>query len=220
MAKISKNIKKIAVCGNIGVGKTSIVTQLSKLQPESNPIYEKFEKNPYQPLFYKHLNSEVTPTDNFYNKYCYPTQKFFQHTRAKNELQHSYKNTIYIFDRSLYEDRYIFAENQIQTGLMSNSEFEEYKIEYDRFFSQIKKPDVVIQLKVNVDVLLSRIRNRNREMEETISREYLGKLNELYESEFVERKFDGSVLLDYETGGVGVVDLSKKIVSDLMDLDL
>ena len=49
----------------------------------------------------------------------------------------------------------------------------------------LKSPDIIIYLRADLDVLLERINNRNRDYEATIDPEYLKRLNVMYD-EWIE----------------------------------
>ena len=190
--------KKIIVCGNVGVGKTTACHNLESQLQNSEAIYERFDENPYLPLFYKELQNKPTG----YNKYSYQTQVTFLNLRAQRELDLQNKDKCYIVDRSLLEDRYIFGQLHIDDGFMNAEEVEKYCEMFKFHLNTIDKPDVIVFLRADVDVLLERINKRGRDMESGISKEYLSKLQSLYDETLIpiiEKEYPEILLLKYDT---------------------
>lgn len=146
----SKNIS--AVCGNIGVGKTTLCSKLAKSLPNSVAAYEEFEDNKYLPLFYARLQKHGM----VYNKYTYPMQMTFLEGRLEREENCSEKNTCYIIDRGIVEDRYVFAQSYMNSGLMNSKEAEDYKLMFDKLYRRISKPEVFVYLRADIDILHDR----------------------------------------------------------------
>ena len=157
-----------------------------------------------------------------YNEYCFPTQMVFLKSRAKRELGLTNPNMCYILDRGLLEDRYIFGQNQIDQGFMTEQEIEKYTTEFNNYLAKTAKPDIVVYLRANVDVLLKRIKNRGRDMESSIDSSYLGSLQNLYDNLLIptiENDFKDVKLLMYETDFSGEEDVVRKVFNDLVKLD-
>jgi len=53
---------------------------------------------------------------NAYNKYAYPVQMVFLKSRLEREQECKDDSKTYVIDRSIFEDKYIFAENQKRTN--------------------------------------------------------------------------------------------------------
>ena len=83
-------------------------------------------------------------------------------------------------DRTIYEDVEIFAKNLYDMGKMKNRDWENYKGLFFAIESSLKKPDLIVYLKTSTDILLSRIKIRNRTYEQNIDPEYLHTLNISY----------------------------------------
>jgi deoxyadenosine/deoxycytidine kinase len=97
----------------------------------------------------------------------------FLQSRIEKEEKCTDPNTTYIIDRCIYEDRYIFTENQIQSGMMNAEEAELYETMFQKLSSMIQKPDLIFYLKAEPEKAKERILQRGREMEKDISIEYL-----------------------------------------------
>ena len=95
------------------------------------------------------------------------------------------KNTIQ--DRTIYEDVEIFAKNLYDMGKMKNRDWENYKGLFFAIEPSLKKPDLIVYLKTSTDILLSRIKTRNRTFEQNIDPEYLHTLNISY-NKWIEKE--------------------------------
>ena len=87
-----------------------------------------------------------------------------------------------IQDRTIYEDAFIFAPNLKAMGLMTNRDFENYKSIFDLMESFVKAPDLLIYLRSGIPNLVDQIHKRGRDYENSISIDYLSRLNERYEA--------------------------------------
>jgi len=206
--------KKIIVCGNVGVGKTTACHNLETQLPNSEAIYERFDENPYLPLFYKELQNKPTG----YNKFSYQTQLTFLNLRAQREIDLQNKDKCYIVDRSLLEDRYIFGQLHIDDGFMNAQEVKQYCERFQIHLNTIDKPEVIVFLRADVDVLLERIKKRGRGMESGISKEYLSKLQSLYDETLIpiiEKEYPEILLLKYDTDNYDEDKVMWEISEDL-----
>ena len=159
----------IGVAGNIGAGKTTITEKLAE-KFGWKPIYESVVDNPYLSDFYKNMN-----------RWSFNLQIYFLHHRFSSQVK--LKDIIggFIQDRTIYEDKEIFAKNLNDLKFMSNRDWETYKSLFDNMTMFIGKPDLIIYLKASTDTLLSRIKNRDREFEKNINPEYIHSLNVYYD---------------------------------------
>jgi len=160
----------VAIAGNIGAGKTTLTKLLSK-HYNWEPQFEDVVDNPY--------------LDDFYNKmerWSFNLQVYFLNSRFRQvqQIRESGQDTIQ--DRTIYEDAHIFAPNLHSMGLMTNRDFENYKSLFDLMESLVQGPDLLIYLRSSIPNLVGQIHKRGREYENTISIEYLSRLNERYEA--------------------------------------
>ena len=166
--------KYIVVAGNIGVGKSTLVHLLCQ-RLGWDPFYEPVTENPYLADFYQDMNA-----------WSFQSQVFFLSHRLKtlhNIIKHPGS---VIQDRSIYEDAEIFALNLYDQGHLSQRDHETYHSLYESVNDFLPPPDLVIYLRASVSTLIHRIMLRNRDYEQSISPEYLHKLNELYR-QWIER---------------------------------
>ncbi len=160
----------IAVAGNIGVGKSTLVGLLShRLGWE--PFYEPVMENPYLADFYEDMRT-----------WSFHSQIFFLTRRLRAHRQLLDHPTSAIQDRSVYEDAEVFAQNLYLRGLFDERDYQSYRELYLVLTDFLPPPDLVIYLQASVSTLKQRIAIRGRDYERNIAPEYLQQLNDLYES--------------------------------------
>ena len=162
--------KFVAVAGNIGVGKSTLVALLSE-KMGWKPFYEPVADNPYLADFYQDMRA-----------WAFHSQIFFLTHRLRAHRQLIEHPTSAIQDRSVYEDAEIFAHNLYQQGLISARDYSAYRELYQVLCEFLPPPDLVVYLRASVSTLLNRISNRGRDYERKITAEYLEQLNDLYEA--------------------------------------
>ena len=160
----------IAIAGNIGSGKTTLTTKLSK-HYKWEAHYEDVENNPYLNDFYKDMQ-----------RWSFNLQVYFLNSRFRQIVEIKESGKTYIQDRTIYEDSKIFAPNLHAMGLMSSRDFENYMEIFNLMDSFIEGPDLLIYLRASVPKLVEQIQKRGREYENSIRLDYLTRLNERYEA--------------------------------------
>ena len=158
---------------------------------------------------------------NAYNKYAFPSQMTFLKVRVGRESVCREELATYIIDRSMFEDRFIFAENAYQNGLLSEKEFDEYSAFFDKLHKETEPFDVSVYLRASVDTLTSRIGSRGREMETDIDLEYLKKLSGLYEEKFLPNLEKYSVkgkIFVYDVDEMEVEELAERVFKDIVEV--
>lgn len=115
-------------------------------------------------------------------RWSFNLQVYFLNSRFRqiNQIQNSGKDIIQ--DRTIYEDAHIFAPNLHAMGLMTNRDFENYSSLFELMESFVKGPDLLIYLRSSIPNLVAQIHKRGRDYENTISIDYLSRLNERYEA--------------------------------------
>lgn len=160
----------VAIAGNIGAGKTTLTKLLAK-HFKWEPQYEDVVDNPYLDDFYTKME-----------RWSFNLQVYFLNSRFRQvlEIRESGKDTIQ--DRTIYEDAHIFAPNLHSMGLMTNRDFENYKSLFELMESLVQGPDLLIYLRSSIPNLVGQIHKRGRDYENSISIDYLSRLNERYEA--------------------------------------
>jgi len=162
--------KFVAVAGNIGVGKSTLVTMLCE-RLGWQPFYEPVAENPYLADFYRDMRA-----------WAFHSQIFFLTHRLRTHRQLIDHPTSAIQDRSVYEDAEVFAHNLYRQGLISERDYAAYRELYQVLCEFLPPPDLVVYLRASVPTLLKRITQRGRDYERQITAVYLGQLNDLYEA--------------------------------------
>ena len=160
----------VAVAGNIGVGKSTLVDLLAKRLGWA-PFYEPVGENPYLADFYGDMTAW-----SFHSQIFFLTRRLLSHRQL---LDHP---TSAIQDRSVYEDAEIFAHNLYLQGHMADRDYNTYRELYQVLARFLPPPDLVIYLRASVNTLQRRIELRGRDYERQIRADYLQRLNELYDS--------------------------------------
>lgn len=160
----------IAVAGNIGAGKTSLTELLSK-HYDWLPHYESVDGNPYLDDFYNEME-----------RWSFNLQVYFLNTRFSQVLELRETGKDIIQDRTIFEDANIFAPNLHAMGLMTNRDFKNYSSLFSLMENLIAPPDLLIYLRGSIETLVKQIHKRGREYENSISIDYLSRLNERYEA--------------------------------------
>tara|TARA_A100001011_G_scaffold347069_1_gene383886 strand:- start:2084 stop:2710 length:627 start_codon:yes stop_codon:yes gene_type:complete len=162
----------VAISGNIGAGKTSLTELLAK-HYGWDAHYEDVIDNPYLDDFYNHME-----------RWSFNLQIFFLKSRFEHllKIKNNNNNNTIVQDRTIYEDAHIFAPNLKSMGLMNQRDFKNYQELFELMESQIQGPDLLIYLRSNIPNLVNKIHKRGREYENSISIDYLSRLNERYEA--------------------------------------
>ena len=159
----------IGFAGNIGSGKTTFTRFISKSQ-NWIPFYEPVSDNPYLEDFYNDMP-----------RWSFNLQVYFLHKRFEMHKKMSQVKLGVVQDRTIFEDKEIFAKNLYEMKKISQRDWENYSGLFTSMVSFLKKPDLVIYLKTSTDILLKRIQSRNRDFEKNVDPEYIRTLNVAYD---------------------------------------
>ncbi|HSO27954.1 MAG TPA: deoxynucleoside kinase, partial [Anaerolineales bacterium] len=166
---IDKNKKFVAVAGNIGVGKSTLVGLICQ-RLNWQPFYEPVAENPYLADFYQDMRAW-----SFHSQVFFLTHRLRIHQRLVGYAGSAAQ------DRSVYEDAEVFARNLHRQGLLNDRDYASYRELYEVLSEFLPPPDLVVYLRASTPTLLNRIARRGRDYERTISADYLEQLNALYE---------------------------------------
>ena len=184
----------IAIEGVIGVGKTSLAKLLTE-RHNARLVLEQFEDNPFLPKFYEDRE-----------RYAFPTQMAFLASRFKQQQEMLSKD---LFQQMTISD-YIFEKDRIFARL--NLEDDELAL-YDSIFNIMTgisaTPDLIIYLQSSVERLLENIRQRDRDYERHITKEYLRDLSEAYNHFFYH--YNKSPLMIINTSEIDFVSNEKHL---------
>lgn len=163
-------VQYIAVAGNMGTGKSSLIDFLCRRYRTIRPFFEKNEENPYLEDFYRDMGRWA-----FHSQLYFLTLKFGIH----QELDACPDRVIQ--DRTIFEDAEIFAENLHQRGFLTGRDYGAYRRLYETMLQSLNPPDLLIYLRSGVRTIKKRIKLRGRAYEAAIGTAYLQDLNRLYD---------------------------------------
>jgi len=182
-------IRHIAVDGPIGAGKTTLARMLAE-DMRANLCLEPSETNPFLADFYKNRK-----------KNAFKTQLYFLLNRYQQQVE---LNQLDLFNQMIISD-YTFAKDAIFAGInLSEDELKLYNTIFDLLKERLTKPDMVIYLMADSDVLLKRIRKRGIDYEKHIDINYLDKLTDNYNGFFLN--YDDTPLLVVDTTNQDYMD--------------
>ena len=198
----------VAIAGNIGAGKTTLTKLLAK-HYKWTPHFESVEENPYLDDFYSEME-----------RWSFNLQIYFLNSRFRQilEIHESGKNIIQ--DRTIYEDAHIFAPNLHAMGLMTNRDFTNYSSLFELMEKLVSPPDLLIYLRANIQTLVGQIHKRGRDYENSISIDYLSRLNERYEA-WITTYTKGKLLI-VDIDNLNIVDKPEDlgVIIDKIDAQL
>lgn len=156
----------IVIEGNIGAGKTSLA-QMMSVKFNTELVLESFADNTFLPQFYQDPERFAFPLE-----MSFMAERFRQLTELFSKKKPG-KSIIadYYFGKCL-----LFSKVNLKTD-----EFKLYSEFFELLESRIPKPDLVVFLKKEVNLLRTNIEKRGRPFERNINLKYLESLNHAYE---------------------------------------
>ena len=196
MAGKDNDRKFIAIAGNIGAGKSSLLEFLTSTY-EIAPFYEPNDENPYLADFYADMK-----------RWAFQSQLFFLSNKFRIHQEADRTSGVVVQDRTIFEDAEIFATALHQMRKIDKRDWQTYWAFYQNILEAIQPPDLMIYLRCPVRTIRRRIKLRGRKMEQDIPLSYIKRLDRLYE-EWIR---------NYDLGEVLVLDSDRlDFVSDLID---
>lgn len=187
--------KAIAIAGNIGSGKSTLVEFLSRTYGIA-PYYEPSENNPYLPDFYTDMK-----------RWSFHSQLYFLSNKFRIHQKLDRMPGLVVLDRTIFEDAEIFATALHEMRCIDDRDWETYCEFYKTILDAINPPDLLIYLRCSIRTLRKRIRLRGRKMEKDMPLSYLKRLDKLYEN----------WVANYELGDVLVLETDRlDYINDLM----
>lgn len=177
--------RSIAISGNMGSGKSTLVDFLSRTYGVT-PFYEPNDENPYLADFYTDMKS-----------WAFQSQLYFLSNKFRLHQELDRQSGVVALDRTIFEDAEIFATALFQMRKISKRDWETYQGLYRAILDAIRPPDLMIYLRCSMRTLRQRIRLRGRAMERNVPLSYLKRLDRLYEGWIAD--YSMSELLVLET---------------------
>jgi len=181
----------IAIEGVIGVGKTTLARLL---QPAfgAEVLLEVFEENPFLSDFYADRE-----------RYAFQTQIFFLLSRY-----HQQRRTVadvMKLGRPLIAD-YTFEKDALFAEInLSGDELDMYYRVHEALGEKVIRPDMIVYLRADTDVLMQRIAQRDRPYERNMDRDYIHRLNQTYDAFYADHYSRHSPVLTIDTNDLDYV---------------
>lgn len=175
-----QQLNYIAIEGNIGAGKTTLVTKIAE-DCNAKTVFERFADNPFLPKFYKDQS-----------RYAFPLEMSFladRYHQLSDDL-----SQFDLFKDFIVADYHIFKSIIFAKVTLQEDEFRLYKTMFDIMYKEMPKPDLYVYLYQNTERLLANIKKRGRSYEQDISAEYLDKINKGY-LDYIKTQSDLNVLI-------------------------
>jgi deoxyadenosine/deoxycytidine kinase len=170
----------IYIEGNVACGKSTIMQQYTKytnvdIMCEPLGLWENFHG----------LNLlELRNTNRKQFEFLFQIMVYMSRLEQMNELYQN--NSVKLIERSLYSSFEVFVEHSKTTMGMEELEYEMLKYIFEvskkGALNKITQPDLIIYLKTDSDVCLSRMKNRNRTAEKTVSSDVIQGLHTAHEN--------------------------------------
>lgn len=175
----------VIVAGNIGVGKSTLVSILAK-EFNWQPYYELVADHPYLEDYYRDPERW-----GFHSQIWFLTQRYQQH------LEIADTPISVCQDRSIYEDYEVFVKGLLEQRIFSHRDFRTYRQLFLALVQGIAPPTLLVHLHASVPTLIRRIHERDRPAERAIPPAYLEHLNRRYDEWL--RRFELCPVLRIET---------------------
>ena len=156
----------IAIEGNIGAGKTTLVNKIAD-DFNAKTVLERFADNPFLPKFYEDQM-----------RFAFPLEMSFladRYQQISDDLAQ-----FDLFKDFIVADYHIFKSLIFAKVTLTEDEYRLYRKLFEIIYKDMKKPDLYIYLYQNTERLLQNIKLRGRDYEQNITTEYLDKINHGY----------------------------------------
>ncbi|WP_306353792.1 2-amino-4-hydroxy-6-hydroxymethyldihydropteridine diphosphokinase [Flavobacterium sp. '19STA2R22 D10 B1'] len=176
----------IAIEGNIGAGKTTLVNKIAD-DFNAKTVLERFADNPFLPKFYKDQN-----------RYAFSLEMSFladRYQQLSDDLAQ-----FDLFKDFIVADYHIFKSLIFAKVTLTEDEYRLYRKLFDIIYKEMPKPDLYVYLYQNTDRLLQNIKTRGREYEKDIAPDYLERINQGY-LDYIKSQTNLNVL---------IIDMSEK----------
>lgn len=172
----------VCIEGNIGSGKTTLAKMLSN-DLNAKLMLEEFEENPFLKKFYKEPSRYA-----FQLELSFLAERFQQ---VQTEIQHLDLFQELVLSDYMIEKCLIFAKNNLDQQSMQL-----YRKMYDIIIKSTPRPDLIVYLFKETDLLLQNIEKRARPYEQSIKADYLENINHNYLTYFKQQKHYPIVAVD------------------------
>lgn len=181
----TKSAQRIIVEGNIGAGKSTFL----RLLQETFAAQFVLEPHEHWQNIQGHNLLEKFYTEQQRWAYTFQSYAFITRMRAEENAQKASTHDVHILERSVFSDRYCFAKNCFEMGVMNSLEWALYQEWFTWLIdNQNYTPHGFIYLQTNPEICYQRMVVRNRSEEASVSLEYLNMIHQKHEQWLVEKK--------------------------------
>ena len=205
--------KTFVLEGNIGAGKSTLL----KILGDNLPIDVRFEPTDK----WQKIGTGGNLLELFYKdtpRWAYTFQSYAFISRIQTQMQEATtrgSHAMTLFERSVYCDRFCFAKNCFEAGLMSKLEWDIYQEWFAWLVdSYVTKPDGFIYLRTTPEKSFQRLLKRSRSEESAIPQEYLDALHTKHEDWLIKKKDVPASLANVP---VLVLDCDKEFENDSVE---
>lgn len=185
-SRILSQQKYFVVEGNIGVGKSTFL-RLIKERLEVQVVYEPIAR--WQDVGGTGNLFEKFYTDTARWAYSFQSYAFITRILEQEMCSKTAGSLVQILERSVFSDRYCFAKNCYELGVMSLLEWQMYQDWFSWLVeNHLQKPAGFIYLMCEPEVSYERLKKRNRSEEVGVSLEYLRLLDTKHKQWLIEKK--------------------------------
>ena len=188
--------------GNIGVGKTTLCkilkNEFEKHGIKFNVEYEKQDECPYMEDYYKDMS-----------RWAFSTQLYFLRRKFEAEFNTEKLGKNCIIDRLIDEDVYVFASILHEMGYIDDRDWQNYNDTFELMKPYIRKYDIVLYIKNNMQNTINNIIKRGRKYEQEINTSYISMLEKKYD-ELAKRLTDnGTTVVFIDSNGLDFENVLK-----------
>lgn len=176
----------LVIEGSVGAGKSTFLNMLTNYL-DINPVFEPHQQ--WQDVGGGHNLLEKFYADIPRWAYTFQTYAFVTRVMTQNAQLASAGHMVQVLERSVYSDRYVFAKNCFEMGLMTELEWQLYQ----EWFSWLvdnytHRPSGFIYLQTSPATCYSRIKKRDRSEEAVASLDYWQRLHDKHEQWLIARE--------------------------------
>ncbi|XP_062452765.1 deoxyguanosine kinase, mitochondrial isoform X2 [Rhea pennata] len=221
---------RLAIEGNIAVGKSTFIKLLGRTFPEwhlvTEPVaqWQKVQatntKEASSPQSFGNLLQMIYQEP---SRWSYTFQTYSCMSRLKAQLEPLAERLlktpepVQVFERSVYSDRYVFAKNLFEAGHLNPLEWTIYQ-DWHTFLLQELRDRIALHgflyLQAAPEKCLERLRLRARSEEKGIQLDYLQQLHAQHESWLVEKTTEVH-FANLKSASVLVLDVNQDFKSDV-----
>ena len=191
---------KIYIEANIGAGKSTFLRLLNSKKFTNLKLVQE----PVDEWMKLTDENNINILDHFYQNqkrwsFAFQMNSFISRSHKVNQAEKDKLVEIIIVERSVFTDKYCFAQNCYDSGNMSKIEWDIYNKWHSWLVDSFNlNPDAYIYLKTSPEICFQRIKKRNRNGESDIPLEYLELLHKKHE-EWMENEKNNLPILTINT---------------------